>query len=238
MKPRLPKPSVFTLVEVLSALAIVAVLIAILFPVVASSRRRAQTAVCLSNVRQWGSAVIAYSQDYDGNYPAAVTGDFVGETTPGGGGGESLNIGTLWYDAVHPYQKIFLRCPLRIVSEAQQYEEYNCGYALNISLNVAHTNAGTKHYTGDNETVQQYQSTVVTVLDSRPGIVALSVPDSGTSTGGIYPSAMKDEINAQKPAAFRHDGGANYAFADGHAKWLRDTAFRYQCDGTHPCFKP
>lgn len=220
----------FTLVELLSVLAIVAVLIAILLPVVASSRRRAQEVDCLSNVRQWSSSVTAYAQDYDGNYPAAITSVFVRWRAGNGG--------VLWYDVVRPYAKTVLTCPSRGVSEKQKYHEYASGYALNTELNIDHTNAATKYYTGNSETVQQYPSTVVTVFDARPGIIALGVPDFFDPPGGIFPRSMRDEISGLKPAAYRHDGGANYAFADGHAKWLRPTNFVINCDGTHPCFKP
>lgn len=40
------------------------------------------------------------------------------------------------------------------------------------------------------------------------------------------------------PGATRHNGGANYGFADGHTKWLRPDALLRVCDGTKPCFTP
>ena len=227
----------FTLVELLAILAIVAVLIAILFPVVASSRRRAQETACLSNVRQWSSSVMAYAQDYDGTYPTVLTGTFAGDQTTGYRR-VSSDVGISWHNAVRSYEKIFLRCPSRTVSEDHQHALYNSGYALNSGLNTEHKDEETNYYTGDSESAQQYQSTVVTVFDARPGIIASATPDSSVFAVGLFPSATRDEINALKPAAFRHDGGANYAFADGHVKWLRNTAFRYRCDGAHPCFKP
>ncbi len=54
----------FTLVELLIVLAIVAIVLALLMPVYMLSRRGAQRAVCISNLRQIGLAVRMYRDDY------------------------------------------------------------------------------------------------------------------------------------------------------------------------------
>jgi prepilin-type N-terminal cleavage/methylation domain-containing protein/prepilin-type processing-associated H-X9-DG protein len=64
-------PRAFTLIELLMAIAVVAVLAAILFPVFAKARESARRAVCASNMRQLGLATNAYLEDWDGRYPWA-----------------------------------------------------------------------------------------------------------------------------------------------------------------------
>lgn len=59
----------FTLIELLVVIAIIAILAAILFPVFARAREMARKAVCLSNLKQIGSAVMMYAQDYDESLP-------------------------------------------------------------------------------------------------------------------------------------------------------------------------
>jgi len=59
----------FTLIELLVVIAIIAILAAILFPVFAKARERAKTTQCINNMRQIGTAVMAYTDDYDGVYP-------------------------------------------------------------------------------------------------------------------------------------------------------------------------
>ena len=62
----------FTLVEILTVIAIIAVLAAILFPVFAAARGKARQAACQSNLRQVGLALQMYAQDYDGILPYAL----------------------------------------------------------------------------------------------------------------------------------------------------------------------
>jgi prepilin-type N-terminal cleavage/methylation domain-containing protein/prepilin-type processing-associated H-X9-DG protein len=67
-------PSGFTLIELLVVIAIISVLAAILFPVFSQAREKARQTACLSNLKQIGTAVSLYIQDYDESFPG-VRGD-------------------------------------------------------------------------------------------------------------------------------------------------------------------
>ncbi|MDR1281610.1 MAG: prepilin-type N-terminal cleavage/methylation domain-containing protein [Opitutaceae bacterium] len=60
----------FTLIELLTVIAIIGILAAIIIPVVGSVRESARVARCGANVRQTGLALTLYAQDNRGYYPA------------------------------------------------------------------------------------------------------------------------------------------------------------------------
>lgn len=59
----------FTLIELLVVVAIIALLIAILMPSLASARRNAQTTACLSNLRQLGITTRMYTMENQNTLP-------------------------------------------------------------------------------------------------------------------------------------------------------------------------
>ena len=61
----------FTLVEIIVAIAIIAVLAALLFPVFGSARKGGQVRVCTSNLHQLGLSVHMYAADWDDRIPFA-----------------------------------------------------------------------------------------------------------------------------------------------------------------------
>ena len=65
------KHRAFTLIELLVVVAIVAILVAFLFPVFSRVRERARRTQCLSNLRQLSLATFQYAQDSDDRYPYA-----------------------------------------------------------------------------------------------------------------------------------------------------------------------
>jgi prepilin-type N-terminal cleavage/methylation domain-containing protein/prepilin-type processing-associated H-X9-DG protein len=62
----------FTLIELLVVVAIIALLISILLPSLASAREGARAAVCLSNTKQFGHAVLMYTADNRTSLPGPV----------------------------------------------------------------------------------------------------------------------------------------------------------------------
>jgi prepilin-type N-terminal cleavage/methylation domain-containing protein/prepilin-type processing-associated H-X9-DG protein len=74
-RTRRVRPAAFTLIELLTVIAIIGILAAILLPVVGKVRRTASSAQCASHMRQVGLAVQLYAEDNRGHLP-----------TPGPGG--------------------------------------------------------------------------------------------------------------------------------------------------------
>jgi prepilin-type N-terminal cleavage/methylation domain-containing protein len=83
----------FTLIELLVVIAIIAILAAILFPVFARAREQARKTTCLNNLRQIGTAILMYAQDYDERLPPQAVGAQPSLAAFG------------WADLIYPYVK-------------------------------------------------------------------------------------------------------------------------------------
>src|SRR5262245_30677997 len=94
----------FTLIELLVVIAIIAILAAILFPVFAQARERTRMSACMSNMRQIGTSLMIYVQDFDETYPCIRF---------HGVGGIRRNRDYTWKNAIRPYLKSLdvLGCP-------------------------------------------------------------------------------------------------------------------------------
>ncbi|MBN8527343.1 MAG: DUF1559 domain-containing protein [Planctomycetes bacterium] len=65
-----PRLGAFSLVELLVVVAIIAVLSSLLLSTIGPVKSLARRTQCASNLRQIGTGIIAYAQDYEGHYPA------------------------------------------------------------------------------------------------------------------------------------------------------------------------
>lgn len=84
------KRAAFTLIELLTVIAIIGVLAAIIIPVVGAVRRTAQASACTSNLRQIGTAMILHAQENKDELPIAIA--------TGGGWRENM-----WQSRLQPY---------------------------------------------------------------------------------------------------------------------------------------
>ena len=77
------RKSGFTLLEMLVTVAIIAILVAILFPVFQKVRENARRAAGQSNLKQLGLAFVQYSQDYDEKYSGLALDIYGGNASNG-----------------------------------------------------------------------------------------------------------------------------------------------------------
>jgi len=192
----------FTLIELLVVIAIIAILAAILFPVFAKAREKARQASCLSNVKQICMAHMMYSEDYDGMF------------TRCGSNYTYFDPSVRWPSRLMPYvknQQIFV-CPSKRPSNYAAGTDPNTGpwtspgqdYGMNARFCCVPSGwAGTPGI----PPIASYTD----LWDSDPANMLLVADNDGNY---LYCGWISDTY-----PAYRHNGGCNVGYCDGHAKW-------------------
>jgi prepilin-type N-terminal cleavage/methylation domain-containing protein/prepilin-type processing-associated H-X9-DG protein len=184
----------FTLIELLVVIAIIAILAAILFPVFAKAREKARQSSCLSNCRQWGTAVMSYAQDYDEIVPASYI------AYPGASPAFAL-----WYNLLQPYIKNtqISKCPS---SNGPAYNGNWFGTDYGYNSTLSPDNVGVALAT----IVYPAETLVMGDCDWTRSPTDYSNSNSWNMAYGFHQSRFIPQ---------RHNDGANMVFADGHAKF-------------------
>lgn len=157
----------FTLVEMLTVVAIIAVLAAIVSPSLAKAREKARQATCLSNLRQMGGAVLMYVQDYDETFPNGINRGRFGIIWAGAG----------WAGQTLPYYKSssLVHCPSDPYGSPLGGDDVVVSYGININVIQYNDQSGYHGVTGISP--PPYGSTADSV--STPDQADNTAPPSG-----------------------------------------------------------
>ena len=198
----------FTLIELLVVIAIIAILAAILFPVFARAREKARQTTCLSNVKQLVVAVSMYAQDFDEWLPT--------EDYNYGGDGNTPGVDGSWRGAIMPYCKNvqLFQCPSFRPSPGTygvfDGRHNDCGMVAGYAINDCHQ---------DSPAPTPPRGNALGACEDASSVVFLF---EGTGADDDHTPATNDHGWIPTAASFtRHNGGCNYGFVDGHAKWLK-----------------
>ena len=206
----------FTLIELLVVIAIIAILAAILFPAFAKARESARRISCVNNMKQIGTAMTQYTQEYDEKLPASRT--------------DSAAASPVWPDMVKPYLQdaAVYKCPsntsttmmVSSVTPLTFLNHYKANGGGNSAAQVLFAGGPTGETTRPmNEGNNGGGVSIAVITSPTQTILVYEFTDTGTVATDTTPeTTVAGNLNFQG-----HLGTTNFLFADGHVKSMRPT---------------
>lgn len=225
----------FALIELLVVIAILAIIAALLFPVLANARESGRKTKCLSNLRQMGLAIQIYLNDYNETFPMNRFPDAQRPLNNQWGGlqGSSWN----WKRAIRSYLKSLelYECPSNPFHWSDEFIENYGGvggdesnWAWDEKLPISYAYNGSFFHEGipirDHGEPYQRPRYLVEIPEPSWLILLLETRVNYPDLGGW--TLTQEWISPRrhlpgKGLLHTHQRGVNWMFCDGHAKWLK-----------------
>ncbi len=237
-KSALTHPRGFTLIELLVVIATIAILAALLLPVLGKAKIKAQGVSCLNNTKQLMLNVLIYADDDQGRFPNnflpddtateiqnQTYGNWVNDTMSWAADPQVTNTALLRLGPFGAGLKstTVYRCPAdTFVSPAQRAAGY-IERVRSISMNAFVGNPGKYLVNGVYQYIPNYQVFLKTSDMRNPAGIFVTLDEHPDSINdGFYLNNPNGPVWGDLPASY-HNGAVGLSFGDGHSeihKWV------------------
>jgi prepilin-type N-terminal cleavage/methylation domain-containing protein/prepilin-type processing-associated H-X9-DG protein len=188
------RPAAFTLIELLVTIAIIAILAAMLLPVLSTARRKAQATECRNNLHQVSLTTFLYSEDNNDSLPFA----WYNDPSPTENNFFALLTPILFradFDGYEDFEKPIYMCPTRRIEPLIGPNPMRISYGMNASNSIAFPDPRTRRMSDVRNPAGTLLLADIAFTFNHPPIQTLA-PDQ---------------------VGYKHDARANIGFFDGHA---------------------
>ncbi len=225
------RTAAFTLIELLTVIAIIAILAAILIPVAGTVRESARAARCGSNIRQVGQALLMFVNDNEGFAPPGR--DDARHEAAGGSGATSL--ASTYFYVLWPYvydSLDTLVVPDNTVTLNSSVENvFHCPtrYASYPNASEAPAHMFVSRQTESFSIAYSYAINTMAAPDRHPRVMipvdSMSAPSLTVAIVEDYYWYATENSYFNRFGVLPHNGTANFVFFDGHVERLRRGEF-------------
>jgi prepilin-type processing-associated H-X9-DG protein/prepilin-type N-terminal cleavage/methylation domain-containing protein len=219
-RPHIRKPEAFTLVELLTVIAIIGLLAALMLPALQQGKARARRIACVNNLHQIGLAEHLFANDHGGKYPTLVS-------TNDGGSQEFVAAGyqfvqKRFYFSFQHFRPLsgalttpeVLACPADLqrwpATNFNHFNNWNLSYAIGLVADPNNPSA---------------------ILAADYTIPSCHFTPPGPTIGRLRQDSIgRSEQDTIRPPYWPtcqclHDGKGNILFSDGHVEESYDAIF-------------